>query len=139
MNYLLDTNVLSELVRENPHPHVVTFIHETDEDRFFLSVMSWAELRRGVALLPEGRKRTRLAQWLDHDLRERFAGRILPIDLHISDCWGQLMAKGKKEGRSPSVVDGFLAATAIVHNLQIVTRNEKDFVNLEVRLFNPWA
>ena len=139
MNYLLDTNVLSELVRENPHPNVMTFIHETDEDRFFLSVMSWAEIRRGIALLPEGRKRERLAQWLNEDLRERFAGRLLPIDLTIADRWGQLMANAKSRGRSPSVVDGLLAATAWVHNLQIVTRNEKDFSDLEVRLFNPWT
>ena len=139
MNYLLDTNVLSELVCENPHPNVMTFIHETDEDRFFLSVMSWAEIRRGIALLPEGRKRERLAQWLNEDLRERFAGRLLPIDLTIAYRWGQLMANAKSRGRSPSVADGFLAATAWVHNLQIVTRNEKDFLDLEVRLFNPWT
>lgn len=139
MNLLLDTNVLSELVRECPHPNVLRFIHEADEDRIFLSAMTWAEIRRGIALLPLGRKRDRLTAWLEDDLRERFGPRLLPISLDIADRWGVLMANAKTMGLAVSVVDGFLAATALAHNLCLVTRNVKDFESLGVELLNPWA
>jgi len=139
MKWLLDTNVLSELVRERPHPGVLDFIHETDEDRIFLSAMTWAELRRGIALLPSGRKRDRLTTWLEDDVRERFGARLLPVSIDIADRWGVLMAEAKTSGHSVSTIDGFLAATALEHNLHLVTRNSKDFQMLGVALFNPWA
>ena len=139
MNLLLDTNVLSELVRERPHPNVLRFIHEADEDRIFLSAMTWAEIRRGIALLPSGRKQERLTAWLEDDVRERFGPRLLPISIDIADRWGILMAKAKTNGRAVSVMDGFLAATALAHDLHLVTRNVKDFEHLGVEMIDPWA
>lgn len=138
MNLLLDTNVVSELARQRPNEGVFNFFDEADEDRIFLSALSWAEIRRGIALMPEGAKKKALTAWLEDELRERFGARILPVDHDIADRWGVLMAVTKQRGRAVPVIDGFLAATALVHNLCIVTRNTKDFEDLGVRLLNPW-
>lgn len=139
MKFLLDTNVISEITRTRPDEGVLNFLHESDEDRTYLSAVTWAELQRGVALLPAGARRQRLSDWLEHDLRDRFGPRILSIDVDIAERWGVLMAASKENGRNVSVMDGFIAATALVHDLCIVTRNEKDFSELGVRLINPWA
>jgi len=138
VSLLLDTNVLSEVQRPAPSAKVLAWLDTIDEDRAFISVASIAELRRGVALLEDGRRRTALAAWLAHDLPERFAGRVLPIDHAVAECWGDLMAQSRSSGVALSVMDGFFAATALVNNLTLVTRNVKDFVAFGVLLLNPW-
>lgn len=138
MNYLLDTNVLSEVRRPAPSPMVLTWLDQVDEDRSFISVISLAELRRGVLLMDEGRRKEALAAWLMRDLPERFAGRILQIDPEIAERWGDLMAESQKTGRALSTMDGFLAATALGRQLTLVTRNTKDFVPFGIPLLNPW-
>lgn len=139
MNLLLDTNVLSEVQRPTPSPNVLAWLDTIDEDRAFISVASIAELRRGVALLEDGRRRTALAAWLAHDLPARFAGRVLPIDHAVAERWGELMTQSRKSGVALSVMDGFFAATAVVNNLTLVTRNVKDFSAFGVTLLNPWS
>lgn len=138
MNLLLDTNVLSEVQRPAPSPKVLAWLDTIDEDRAFISVASIAELRRGVGLLEDGRRRTALAAWLAHDLPARFAERVLPIDQTVAERWGDLMAQSRKSGVALSVMDGFFAATALVNNLTLVTRNVKDFAAFGVPLLNPW-
>ncbi|WP_298245395.1 type II toxin-antitoxin system VapC family toxin [uncultured Bradyrhizobium sp.] len=138
MNLLLDTNVLSEVQRPTPSPQVLAWLHTIDEDRAFISVASIAELRRGIALLEDGRRRTALAAWLAHDLPARFAERVLPIDPAVAEHWGDLMAQSRRSGIALSVMDGFFAATALAHGLTLVTRNVKDFAACGVTLFNPW-
>lgn len=138
MNWLLDTNVLSEVRRPAPSPKVLAWLDTIDEDRAFISVASIAELRRGIALLEDGRRRAALAAWLAHDLPERFAGRILPIGPAIAERWGNLMAQSRRSGIALSVMDGFFAATALTNDLALVTRNVKDFAAFDVKLFNPW-
>lgn len=138
MNLLLDTNLLSEVQRPAPSPKVLEWLETIDEDRAFISVASIAELRRGVALLEDGRRRTALAAWLAHDLPERFAKRILPIDQAIAERWGDLMAQSRKSSVALSVMDGFFAATALTNNLTLVTRNVRDFATFGVPLLNPW-
>ncbi|QPF90159.1 type II toxin-antitoxin system VapC family toxin [Bradyrhizobium commune] len=138
MNLLLDTNVLSEVQRPMPSPKVLAWLDTIDEDRAFISVASIAELRRGIALLEDGRRRTALATWLAHDLPERFAGRMLPIDHAVAERWGDLMAESRRSGVALSVIDGFFAATALANGLTLVTRNVKDFAAFGVQLFNPW-
>ncbi|BAL78768.1 type II toxin-antitoxin system VapC family toxin [Bradyrhizobium cosmicum] len=138
MSLLLDTNVLSEVQRPAPSAKVLAWLDTIDEDRAFISVASIAELRRGVALLEDGRRRTALAAWLAHDLPERFAGRFLPIDHAVAERWGDLMAQSRRSGVALSVMDGFFAATALANNLTLVTRNVKDFVAFGVLLLNPW-
>lgn len=138
MKLLLDTNVLSEVQRPTPSPQVVAWLDAVDEDRTFISVASIAELRRGIALLDDGRRRAALTAWLAQDLPGRFADRILPIDHAVAERWGDLMAESRRSGVVLSVMDGFFAATALAHDLTLVTRNVKDFSAFGVPLLNPW-
>lgn len=139
MNLLLDTNVLSEVQRPAPDANVLRWLHTADEDRLFISVASIAELRRGVALMDEGRRREALTEWLANDLPARFADRVLPIDQAVAERWGHLMAQSRRRGVALSVMNGFFAATALAHGLALVTRNVRDFASFEVSLFNPWT
>jgi predicted nucleic acid-binding protein len=138
VNLLLDINVLSEIQRLVPSPKVVAWLDTIDEDRTFISVASIAELRRGIAWLQDGRRRTALAAWLAHDLPARFAERVLPIDQTVAERWGDLMVQSRRSGVALSVMDGFFAATALVNDLMLVTRNVKDFAAFGVPLLNPW-
>ena len=137
MNFLLDTNVLSEVHRPTPDLKVLTWLDGVDEDRVFLSVASIAELTRGIALMADGRRRGALTAWLANDLPERFGDRILPIDAVVANRWGDLMAQSRKSGVALSVMDGFFAATALAKELTLVTRNVKDFAPFGVPLLNP--
>lgn len=139
MNVLLDTNVLSEVRRPAPDAKVLAWLDTIDEDRTFISVASIAELRRGIALMDDGRRREALAGWLAADLPARFAGRILPIDPAIAARWGDLMAQARQSGFALSVMDGFFAATALNRELVLATRNTKDFAPLGLQLLNPWT
>ncbi len=139
MKMLLDTNVLSEVRRPAPDPKVLGWLDAIDEDRAFISVASIAELRRGIALMDDGRRREALSAWLAEDLLARFAGRILPIDPAIAARWGDLMAQARQSGFALSVMDGFFAATALDRELVLATRNTKDFAPLGVPLLNPWT
>ena len=138
MNLLLDTNVLSEVQRPTPDLKVLGWLDAIDEDRAYISVASIAELRRGIALMDDGRRRDTLAAWVANDLPARFADRILPIDRDVAEHWGDLMAQSRRSGVALSVMDGFFAATALAKNLTLVTRNVKDFASFDVPLFNPW-
>ncbi|ABE64888.1 Prevent-host-death protein (plasmid) [Nitrobacter hamburgensis X14] len=139
MNVLLDTKVLSEVRRSAPDPKVLAWLDTIDEDRAFISVASIAELKRGIALMDDGRRREALTAWLAEDLTARFAGRIVPIDPAIAERWGDLMAQARQSGFALSAMDGFFAATAHDRDLVLATRNTKDFAPLGVALFNPWT
>ena len=136
--FLLDTNCISELVRNNPEPRVLQWIEAADESLLYLSVLTMGEIRKGIARLPASRRRTRLETWLELELGARFAGRILSIDREIADRWGILAVVAKRAGRALSAVDGLLAATALHHNLTIVSRNVSDFADTHVPVLNPW-
>ncbi len=139
MRLLLDTNVLSEVTRPAPDARVLEWLDRLDEDRSFISVVSIAEIRRGVALMDEGRKREALAEWLTRDLPQRFEQRVLPVDEPVALAWGDLMGLAKRRGRGLSSMDGLIAATAIARRLTLATRNTKDFEGFGVELFNPWT
>jgi predicted nucleic acid-binding protein len=136
---LLDTNVLSEVRRPAPDIRVLEWLDRLDEDRSSISVVSIAEIRRGVALMDEGRKREALAEWLARDIPLRFERRILPVDGSVAMAWGDLMGMAKRSGRGLSSMDGLIAATAISQDLILATRNTKDFEGLGIELFNPWT
>jgi toxin FitB len=137
--FLLDTNVISELVKPKAAPKVTTWIDATDEELLFLSVLTLGEIRKGVALLPRSPRRTTLEAWLSKDLPLRFSGRILNIDQKVADRWGHLSALTSAKGGNVAVIDGLLAASAMHHNLILVTRNPKDVAATGVSLFNPWS
>jgi toxin FitB len=139
MTFLLDTNVVSEWVKPRPDGGVINWLADTDEDRTFLSVVTLAELRAGIAGLPAGRRRERLDTWLSFELPDRFEGRVLSIDTAVADHWGKITAAGKALGRPIGSMDAFIAATAAVHDLTIVTRNVADFASTEIATLCPWS
>jgi predicted nucleic acid-binding protein len=136
--FLLDTNVISELIKPRPEKTVTAWIESTDESLLCLSVLTLGEIRRGIAVLPQSRRRANLEAWLDKDLPARFEGRILPIDQEVSDRWGLLTAAARNSGIVLPVIDGLLAATALEHNLTFVTRDIGQIPSMGVAVFNPW-
>ena len=138
MKFLLDTNAVSEWVKPRPDPGIVQWFDEVDEDRTFLSVITLGELRRGVDRLANGRRRDRLERWLTGDLLDRFTDRVLPVDAPVADEWGRLLARAESAGKAIAGIDGLVAATAKVHNLQVVTRNVRHFRLAGVVVICPW-
>jgi len=138
VNYLLDTNVLSEVQRPQPDERVLAWLDQVDEDRTFLSVITVGEIARGVEQLDDGKRKAALRQWLDVDLPARFGGRLLQIDRETALVWGELMARAKARGRGLGVMDAWIAAAALRHELTLVTRNTKDFVSIGLKLLDPW-
>ena len=138
MNYLLDTCVISELIRENPDVNVVTWISGTPETSMYLSVLTIGEIHKGIEKLPESKKKDRLHKWVNSDLCIRFKNRILDLDLEVSTKWGQIQGKAEQVGKPMPLIDGLIAATALSHDLIVVTRNTKDMEQSGVTLINPW-
>ncbi len=136
--FLLDTNVISELVRPKAEPKVRAWVAATDENLLYLSVLTLGEIRKGISALQDASRRVALEAWLDSDLCLRFANRILPIDQPVADRWGRLAAQAGPKSPLP-VIDGLLAATALHYNLTLVTRNTKDVAATGVPVFNPWT
>ena len=137
--YLLDTNVLSEAARRDPDPGVVEWLDRQPVLDLAISVLTLGEIRKGVELLDDGRRKTRLSEWLDRELPREFEGRVLPIDDTVAHEWGRLSARGRQAGRELPVVDGLLLATAAAHRLVFVTRNESDCRDRGVEIHNPWT
>lgn len=136
--YLLDTNVISELVKLRPEAKVVSWVQTTSEELLYLSVLTIGEIRNGIDSLPRSNKRGLLESWLANDLVLRFAGRILQVNLDIADRWGIISARAKIAGAPLAVIDGLMAATALHHNLTLVTRNTKDVQVAGINMLNPW-
>lgn len=136
--YLLDTNILSEGVKLRPDARVKAWVDATDEQLLHVSVLTLGEIRKGIESLPASSRRATLESWLIQDLVVRLAGRILQVDEEVADRWGRLAGKAKAENRSLPAVDGLLAATALEHNLTLVTRNTRDVLLTGVPVFNPW-
>jgi toxin FitB len=136
--FLLDTNIPSEMTRRHPESRVSRWLDDADDDQLYFSVVSLGEILRGVTVLRESKRRSQLQQWLDETLRPWFQGRILPVDEPIAERWGVLAGQRQLIGRPLKVADGFIAATALEHDLTVVTRNVEDFDGLGVGIFNPW-
>ena len=138
MRYLLDTCVLSELTKPAPDPQVTAWVAAQEEDDLGVSALTLGELQHGVSRLPAGARRRRLQAWVDDDLRRRFADRCLPVDDGVACAWGELSARAEDEGHPVSVIDGLVAATALTHDLTLVTRNTRDMAPTGARLLDPW-
>ena len=139
MKYLLDTNVISELMKVRPNDGVVTWLSELDEDEVCISVVTITELRYGIERLATGKRREILEAWLRKDLSGRFEGRILPVDFEVADAWGRLIARSEGLGHPIEPRDAFIAATAEVHGLTLVTRNASDFQATVKSILTPWT
>lgn len=138
MKYLIDTCVISEVVKLYPNRQLLDWLTNTPSERLFMSVLTIGEIRKGIAKLPSSKKKARLSEWLN-TLIEDYEDRILPIDLPVSETWGELQGAAEKNGLRVSTIDGLIASVARAHNLVLVTRNESDFKACNIPLFNPWA
>ena len=135
MSYLIDTNAISELVRAKPDAAVVDWFANTPDEALFLSVLTLGEIRKGIEKLADLQRREKLRVWLEHDLCDWFGPRILPVGPEVADHWGRLLAQA---GRPVPAIDSLLAATALHHDLRLVTRNTKDFAYAGLDVINPW-
>lgn len=138
MNYLLDTCVISEFIKRQPEPRVITWLDQIDEDKLFLSAITIGEIQYGIEKSPDSHRKTELLAWLNNDLLQRFTGRILPLDAAAMLGWGTLASRLEQSGRRLGVMDGLIAATALQNNLILVTRNTSDFMACGLQITNPW-
>jgi predicted nucleic acid-binding protein len=139
MHFLLDTNVLSELVKPMPATQVVRWVEAQSPMDLCISVLTLGELTRGIELLVPGKRRSALTTWVGKELGRQFVGRVVAVDAAVAAEWGRLSAAGKTAGRDLPVIDGLLLATASIHGLTLVTRNEADCADRGVPVLNPWG
>ena len=138
MKYLLDTCVISELVRKQPQQHVIGWIDRVDAAYLYLSVVTIGEIRKGIEKLADSRRKTELLAWLQHDLLIRFRSTILPLDVETMLVWGTMNGQLARQGTPLPAIDSLLAALAVRYDLTLVTRNIADFKAAPITLFNPW-
>lgn len=137
--FLIDTNVLSEYNRPGgPDAGVKRWLETTDRQTQHVSVITLAEIQKGIELLAEGKRRVQLEQWLRQELEAWFSGRVLSVDRRVGARWASLVAQGARTGRPLPTVDSLIAATALAYDLTIVTRNTRDFEGSGATIINPW-
>ncbi len=139
MNYLLDTCLVSELIKKRPESRVVDWVRQQPEDRLYLSVITLGELQKGIAKLKDTQRARKLQEWLDEDLLERFAGRILDLTPAVARIWGQIQGEAEQAGHTLPVVDSLIASIAFDFGTPVVTRNVDDLAPSGVEIVNPWA
>ncbi len=137
MKYLLDTDIISELVARQPRRAVLEWIDSVDPHSLYLSVITFGELKKGIEKLPTSRRRKQLHEWVENDLPARFSGRILALDLSVMLTWGELTGRLERRGRTLPAIDSLITAQALHYGCTIVTRNTQDYVGAEVELLNP--
>lgn len=135
MSYLLDTNVISEIVRARPNENVIRWFKTVADDALYMSVLTLGEIRKGIEKIKDNERKEKLRLWLEHDLLVWFGDRILPINQQVADKWGRLQHYA---GRPIPAIDSLIAATALYYDLRLVTRNGKDFQHPDLHIINPW-
>jgi predicted nucleic acid-binding protein len=138
MPWILDTNVLSELRRPRPEPKVVAFVADRPFASLYISSVTVAEIRFGIELVAEPNRRAELKDWLAHKIRPVFQNRILPVTEDIMFKWRLLVEEGRKAGHTFSQPDLIIAATAIEHDLTVVTRDRSEYDKARVAVIDPW-
>jgi len=139
MSYLIDTCCISELVKKKPNPNVVKWFADQDELSMYLSVITFGELRKGIEKLPDSKKKKELNRWVNEDLSRRFKNRVLNITIEEVNKWAEILAAAEKDGKPLPAIDSLIAATALVHDLSVVTRNTQDMEGSGVEVINPWT
>ncbi len=139
MKYLLDTCVISEIIKSKPNKNVISWLSNQDESELFLSVLTFGEIAKGIEKAPDKVRKKKLKVWVEEDLKQRFEGKILPINLEVSIQWGVIQGIAEKAGKPMPTLDGLIAVSGLVNNCIVVTRNTSDMEQSTVELFNPWS
>ena len=139
MSYLIDTCCISELVKKKPNPKVVKWFADQDELSMYLSVITFGELRKGIEKLSDSKKKKELNRWVKEDLHLRFKNRVLNITMEEVNRWGKILASAEQNGKPLPAIDSLIAATALVHDLSVVTRNTQHMEGSGVEVINPWS
>jgi len=139
MNYLLDTNIISEFISRYPNQKVVDYVLTLDEEHLFLSVVTIGEIKAGIEKLDDGKKKEDLLRWFMQDLLTRFENRIIPINTEVMIEWGAINQKLKKLGTPLPIMDSLIGATCKVEDMVLITRNGKDFRNIDIEIVNPFG
>ena len=135
MNYLIDTNVILELVKKTPNIKVLNWFKKTPDECLYISILTFGEIRKGIEMLDSTKCKEQLRAWLEHELPNWFGERVKEIDVGVADRWGRLQAEME---RPAPVIDSLLAATALHSDMAIVTRNITDFQFPQLQTINPW-
>ena len=135
---LIDTNVISELWKAEPNPGVLAWVDAQTVETLYLSAITVAELRFGLATMPEGKRRTIYQERLESEVLPTFTGRVLPFNLDASQAYADLMARAKVEGKAIGKADGYIAATASACGLMVATRDISPFEAAGLKVVNPW-
>jgi tRNA(fMet)-specific endonuclease VapC len=138
MTYLLDTNVISELIARQPNQKVLDWLDSLDPSTVYLSVVTIGEIRKGIEKLPPSKRKDALQTWLETDLLLRFHGNILDISVEIMLIWGELTGRLENQGKPIAALDALIAATALQGKLRLITRNNSDFQHTGATIDNPW-
>ena len=139
MNYLLDTNVISELIAREPNPKILDWIDSLDPASVYLSVITIGEIRKGIEKLAPSRRKDQLTLWLESDLLPRFSGKTVDITIDVMLAWGELTGRLERDGNPIAAIDSFIAASVLNGKYTLVTRNVHDFQHTGVPIVNPWA
>lgn len=138
MKYLLDTCVISELIRAKPNQNVVSWMKKQNENDLYLSALTFGEIEKGIKKATNFTRKKNLQLWVENDLKKRFDGRIIPVDLDVSIKWGAIQGAAELIGKPMPAIDGLIAVSGLVHNCILVTRNTSDMLQSSVELLNPW-
>ncbi len=138
MKYLLDTCVISELIKRTPNKKVLSWLQNQEEGNLYLSILTFGEIQKGIEKAPDEIRKVKLKNWLEEDLKKRFHGKIIPINLNVVMKWGEIQGIAEKLGKTMPTIDGLIAASALVNHCTVITRNTSDMEASLVELLNPW-
>ena len=139
MKFLIDTCVISEIIKPKPNEKVVAWMRENAEENMYLSVLTFGEIEKGIEKTADPAKKKKLQNWIENELTDRFKHRIIKIDMTVASRWGNEQGKTERAGKPMPAIDGLIAVSGLVHNCVVVTRNVADMQQCGVELFNPWA
>ena len=138
MKYLLDTCVISEVIKREPNKNVISWLQAQDEANLFLSILTFGEIQKGIQKDSDQNRKKRLKMWVEEDLKKRFENRIIPIDLKVVTNWGSIQGLAELAGRTIPTLDGLIAVSGLTYNCTVATRNISDMEQSTAELFNPW-
>ena len=138
MKYLLDTCVISEVIKREPNKNVISWLQAQNEDDLFLSILTFGEIQKGIQKDSDQSRKKKLKIWVEEDLKKRFENRIIPIDLKVVTNWGSIQGLAELAGRIMPTLDGLIAVSGLTYNCVVATRNTSDMEQSTAELFNPW-